>query len=171
MQGLPTSWVSIDCGQPAGMERGTHNAGRVRNKTHGGNMFQKMMEKKRNGEGGFTLIELLVVMVIIGLLAAIAIPLFLSQKGKARETALKNDLRNLATYAETYAVNNNGSYLNWDIAAATADGYDPSQTLQAGEQATLGSATATSFCVEGTANGEDWSFDSARANQMANAPC
>ena len=73
-------------------------------------MFQKALEKKRNGEGGFTLIELLVVMIIIGILAAIAIPLFLGQKQKAHETALKNDLRNAATFAETYAVDNTGSY-------------------------------------------------------------
>ena len=46
-------------------------------------MFQKFQAKRERAERGFTLIEPLVVMVIIGVLAAIAIPLFLSQKGQA----------------------------------------------------------------------------------------
>jgi type IV pilus assembly protein PilA len=114
-------------------------------------------------------------MVIIGLLAAIAIPLFLSQKGKARETALKNDLRNLATYAETFATSHNGMYDDgaeaFSIVTATADGYQPSDTLQAGEQAVVASVTDDTFCVEGTANGEPWSFDSAGTPQLTNALC
>jgi type IV pilus assembly protein PilA len=134
-------------------------------------MFQKMLEKKRNGEGGFTLIEPLVVMVIIGLLAAIAIPLFLSQKGQARETALKNDLRNLATYAETYAVGNNGAYTGWTIADAQAGGFQHSDTLAVAERAGLGTATATAFCVGGTANGQAWSFDSDRTPQLDDVVC
>ncbi len=51
---------------------------------------------------GFTLIELLIVIVIIGILAAIAIPKFATTKEKAYLTAMKSDLRNLATAQEAY---------------------------------------------------------------------
>ena len=51
---------------------------------------------------GFTLIELLIVVVIIGVLAAVAIPKFQSTKGKANAATMKSDLRNLATAQEAY---------------------------------------------------------------------
>ena len=51
---------------------------------------------------GFTLIELLIVVVIIGIIAAIAVPKFASTKGKAHAAALKGDLHNLATAEESY---------------------------------------------------------------------
>ncbi len=59
----------------------------------------------RRPRHGFTLIELLIVVVIIGILAAIAIPKFANTKGTAEAAALHEDLRNLATAEESYFYN------------------------------------------------------------------
>ncbi|HEY5317504.1 MAG TPA: type II secretion system protein [Solirubrobacteraceae bacterium] len=61
-------------------------------------------------EKGFTLIELLVVILIIGILAAVAIPTFLNQRGKAYDSNAQSQVKTAQIAEETYATDNNGSY-------------------------------------------------------------
>ncbi|HET6816876.1 MAG TPA: prepilin-type N-terminal cleavage/methylation domain-containing protein [Mycobacteriales bacterium] len=65
--------------------------------------------RREDGDSGFTLIELLVVILIIGILAAIAIPVFLNQRKKGYDAQAKSDLRNLAGFEEIY-LNDANSY-------------------------------------------------------------
>src|SRR5216684_238964 len=70
-------------------------------------MLNRLRQRSKD-EGGFTLIELLVVILIIGILAAIAIPSFLNQKTKATDASAKELARTAQTAAETYATDHHG---------------------------------------------------------------
>jgi type IV pilus assembly protein PilA len=114
-------------------------------------MLHRLRQRLSNEEG-FTLIELLVVILIIGILAAIAIPAFLSQTSKANDAAAKTQVGTLQTTMETYAAENNGSFTG----ATLAELQKIEPTLKDTTTATAGAPTVPAsdeFSVSSTAKG------------------
>ena len=115
-------------------------------------MLARIRKAQQKDESGFTLIELLVVIIIIGILAAIAIPTFLNQRKKGWKSAIKSDLKNAAIAEESYATDNNGSYVAESPAGAAggslkSQGFNPTDGVTV--VATVG-GTGTDFTLVGT---------------------
>jgi type IV pilus assembly protein PilA len=105
---------------------------------------------KAQDDEGFTLIELLVVIIIIGILAAIAIPVFLNQRQKGYDAQAKSDARNLATLEETYLTDHNVYVAEATQASATTDlNYKPSANVTGAVIAIDASATpgTVGYCI------------------------
>lgn len=133
--------------------------------------IRKSMEEK---DQGFTLIELLVVVVIIGILAAIAIPTFLNQRKKAWEKAALSDLRNASVVNEE-VFSSSGSYASAASQLLTpTDSTIVGAKLSDGVTFTTVTGTTTSYCIQVSHSklpGDTFALNSANGVAKKGATC
>jgi len=121
--------------------------------------IRKAMEEK---DQGFTLIELLVVMIIIGILAAIAVPVFLNQRTKAVDSSIKSDLKTVATNVETAMVDTQSYPASITTSTGAASGNKI--TVTAGNDVALSNGNVIAYALATGGNGFCLRASNAKSN-------
>jgi len=127
------------------------------------------LRTRTQDESGFTLIELLVVILIIGILAAIAIPAFLSQKSKANDATAKTQVGTMQTAMETLSTENNGSYATASVAELQK--IEPSLNEVTNAVPTVATGTATGYTITSKAASTEDTFTLTDAAGVVTRTC
>ncbi|HEX3898402.1 MAG TPA: prepilin-type N-terminal cleavage/methylation domain-containing protein [Mycobacteriales bacterium] len=131
-------------------------------------MLARLHKIQEENEGGFTLIELLVVIIIIGILAAIAIPVFLSQRNKGYDAAAKSDLKNMSIAEESYLTDYPSGYSS-TLADLQAEGFNTSSNVSAWTAVATG---ATSYVLTDCSQaGNEWTYTSTSGTVTKTGTC
>ena len=136
-------------------------------------MLYRLRQRSKD-EGGFTLIELLVVILIIGILAAIAIPSFISQKSKANDAAAKTQVGTAQTAFETVSTENDGSYAEIEkkpASVAGLEGIEPSLKDHTTAKLTVAKGEAEGYEITSEAIGSKNTFTLVNAKGTVTRTC
>ena len=133
-------------------------------------MLARIRKSAEEKDQGFTLIELLVVIIIIGILAAIAIPVFLNQRQKGYKADMKSVAKNGATAVESWATETNGDYTGVTLADLTGEGFQ----YDAATQTVTVTSNQDTYCInvsDTRYTAADFLYDSSVGKPVEGAAC